>query len=377
MWNQNIDSELSQILKSINKNQNKIPIGNLKNEKRIMLYGAGIDGIRVLNELEKDSIDVIAFLDIRADLIGNIRKIPVYKPDFDGFNTEVKEEATIILTVKPYAPRTRDIINNLKSYGYKNIIMATDIFEFYSFTQEDVINYNDLIKNIVHCANLFEDEISYQVYKGFITSHATGEYETFYEPNDKIKYFDQDLKFKKGFQRFIDCGAYNGDTLEDLNILKGKVEKIALFEPDMKTFKQLLTRISSNKNNFADEMFVYPCGVWSKTEKLNANLGMGLNTHISEDGQDIIQCIALDEVLVGFKPTFIKMDVEGAEQQALLGAKQTISEYKPDLAISAYHCLKDIWEIPLLINGWNLGYKFYLRAYGQGGNATMLYAFAD
>lgn len=80
----------------------------------------------------------------------------------------------------------------------------------------------------------------------------------------------------------------------------------------------------------------------SKNEKLKANLGLGVNTHISEAGQDIIQCVALDEVLVGFKPTFIKMDVEGVEYQALLGAKQTISEYKPDLVISIYHYLKDI-----------------------------------
>lgn len=65
-----------------------------------------------------------------------------------------------------------------------------------------------------------------------------------------------------------------------------------------------------------------------------------------------------------------------AEYQALTGARDTITECRPDMVISLYHDLRDIWELPLFVNSWDLGYKFYIRAYGKGGNATMLYAFS-
>jgi hypothetical protein len=98
---------------------------------------------------------------------------------------------------------------------------------------------------------------------------------------------------------------------------------------------------------------------------------------IDEKGEDIIQCIAIDDVLHGFKPTFIKMDIEGAEVEALKGAENTIKAYLPQLAICVYHRLSDIWEIPLLIKSFYEGYKFYLRSYNFMGLETVLYAFPD
>ncbi|MHC4183308.1 MAG: FkbM family methyltransferase, partial [Planctomycetota bacterium] len=206
---------------------------------------------------------------------------------------------------------------------------------------------------------------------------ATKQYATFSTPTQNTKYFDSDFGENKGYQRYIDCGAFDGDTLRDLNQLKGKVEKVALFESDMSTFKELLKMIGNDSQIYAEEMSLYPCGVWSDTVKLRANNGMELNSHISDDGDDIIQCVAIDQVLKGFNPTFVKIDVEGAEYQALTGARNTITENKPDMVISLYHDLRDIWELPLFIKSWDLGYKFYIRVYGKGGNATMLYAFSE
>ena len=72
--------------------------------------------------------------------------------------------------------------------------------------------------------------------------------------------------------------------------------------------------------------------------------------------------------------TFIKLDVEGAEYQALLGAEHTIASYKPKLAICTYHKLEDIWELPSLIHEMNPEYRFYLRHYSFAENETVLYA---
>ena len=69
------------------------------------------------------------------------------------------------------------------------------------------------------------------------------------------------------------------------------------------------------------------------------------------------------------------MDIEGAELEALHGAEQTIKVYKPKLAISVYHRLKDINDLPEIILGYNPRYKFYLRHYSLlSTSETVLYA---
>ena len=68
------------------------------------------------------------------------------------------------------------------------------------------------------------------------------------------------------------------------------------------------------------------------------------------------------------------MDIEGSEYEALLGAKDTIYSSKPNLAICLYHKPNDLYEIPLLINSWNLGYKFYLRMHSYSAFDLVLYA---
>ena len=72
--------------------------------------------------------------------------------------------------------------------------------------------------------------------------------------------------------------------------------------------------------------------------------------------------------------TFIKMDIEGSEYQALLGAKQIIKEKVPKLAISVYHNPEDIVQIPRLILSLRKEYKFYIRHYSSTGFDTILYA---
>jgi len=77
------------------------------------------------------------------------------------------------------------------------------------------------------------------------------------------------------------------------------------------------------------------------------------------------------------KVNFIKMDIEGAELQALKGSEQTIRRFKPKLTITVYHDLKDFWEIPEWINNLDLGYKFYLRHFTIHAEETVLYAKAS
>jgi FkbM family methyltransferase len=176
--------------------------------------------------------------------------------------------------------------------------------------------------------------------------------------------------------RFIDCGSFDGDTLKELKNHYGSIESIAAFEPDPANFLKLFKLVKSN-GPFAERTMLYPCGVWSHTKQLQFSSEKTESSHISKEGENHVQCIALDDALHGFEPTLIKMDIEGAEYEALLGAREMISDDKPGLAISVYHRPEHLWQIPLLINQWGLGYKLHLRAYGYAGFDIVMYALPE
>lgn len=118
-------------------------------------------------------------------------------------------------------------------------------------------------------------------------------------------------------------------------------------------------------------------GLWSREETLyfagNADQGSKI---IETEGQDVmtVPVAAIDDVAGGEKVTFIKMDVEGAELEALKGARKTIEKHHPRLAISIYHKPEDIWEIPAYILSLSGDYRLYIRHYQFSKNETILYA---
>jgi hypothetical protein len=95
---------------------------------------------------------------------------------------------------------------------------------------------------------------------------------------------------------------------------------------------------------------------------------------LQEDGETCIQCVRLDDALPGFAPTLIKMDIEGAEEDALRGAEGLIRRYSPGLAISVYHRASDIWRIPLWLRPLYPGdTRYFLRRHSRTIADTVFY----
>lgn len=118
---------------------------------------------------------------------------------------------------------------------------------------------------------------------------------------------------------------------------------------------------------------IYNYGVYDNNSKLYFSSNSS-STKISNDGDIEVDVIKLDDFFKAHEaPTFIKMDIEGAELAALKGCAETISRYKPKLAICVYHKPEDIFEIPEYILSLNPDYKMYLRHYTNLVNETVLY----
>ena len=100
----------------------------------------------------------------------------------------------------------------------------------------------------------------------------------------------------------------------------------------------------------------------------------GAASAISARGGSEVQCVSLDAVMAGAPATYIKMDIEGAEPQALRGARNIIQNQKPKLAICIYHDFRHLWEVPLYIKSLAPEYKIYLRHHTNLEYETVCYA---
>ena len=111
---------------------------------------------------------------------------------------------------------------------------------------------------------------------------------------------------------------------------------------------------------------------------MNTNIAAGYIDNEPKDGSYLVNITTIDEFckLNNIKPNFIKMDIEGAELDAIIGSKSTILEYKPKLAICIYHRFSHRWEIPLLIHEILPEYKFYIKK-SQPRGETVLFCIAD
>lgn len=370
--------KLSKIISASNINKENFYelIDNLRKQKKIVIYGAGNWGRWLLSLLKSYSVNVNAFLDLKAEMIGKVEGLPVFKPDCNDFLRREKEEIYILIAAN-YIYHKK-VKQNLNELGYENVNLVKCVWYpgplNFDRDLDSIINKTE---DFLGCAKILEDEKSFRIYEDAISSYVTAECKMSAEAETDNQYFPADIPFKKGYSKFIDCGAFTGDTITQLRKIKGKTDTVIAFESDIHNFKALSETVRQNKESIAENILLYPCGVWSRLEQLRFNSGQGSGGVISEDGTSVIQCVALDDVLSDFTPTFIKMDIEGAEYEALLGARKMIQNYKPDLAICVYHSIIDFCRIPLLIHGWDLGYKFYLRCHEDFNQEIVLYAICD
>lgn len=371
---------------TIESNESKL--GNLNN-KQIMLYGAGNVGKKLYKNLRDNNIEIACFIDRNKNIDQSKYEVPVYQPESKELEV-FKKTGYVILS----ALFSLNVYNGIKKYlletGFYNIFGIHEINfsaigckSFYSNLFNNLCSKNDVVQKnrskIIEAFSLLETEQDKELYIECLKSHLTMNFTEFKEPYDiSMQYLAHDIPVEKDYRRFIDCGGFDGDTIRNFISQKIEIENIAIFEPQNDLCEKITTCIDKNSSKF-NLVTIFPCGVHSKTEKLKFSVSDDAPSvsKIHEKGSDIIQCVAIDDVLKGFNATFIKMDIEGAEIEALKGAKQTIVKNHPQLAICVYHSLSDIWEIPLLIKSFYSKYKFYLRNYNFMGLETVLYAFPE
>jgi FkbM family methyltransferase len=344
------------------------------------IYGAGNFGKELFNFVQSKGFTILAFLDRKAIPNQIWKDTPVLLPDSQELTEAQRKNCTVLIAVHNRDVDLLPIISYLKILGFEHILNPVEYYDSFfplesnRFWLTSQIAYKNLEEEISKTFSLWEDESSQSLYLALLTQRIKGDYSILPRPDQAHQYFPPTIPSWNYPLRFVDCGAYDGDTLLFMKKNKIPVEDVIAFEPDSKIFLKLSQFSRSEWNSSA---ILFPCGVHSTTTQMHFTSDGGEGGKVSASGDSIIQVVSLDDVVFGFHPNLIKMDIEGAEVDGLLGARKIIERDRPGLAICVYHEPQHLWQIPLMINQWNLGYKFYLRSHAFNGFDTVMYAIAS
>ncbi len=203
------------------------------------------------------------------------------------------------------------------------------------------------------------DEIARQVFSDIINFKISGKIAYLRHcETDKQEVFSSVLK-PHTQEHFVDLGAYNGDTIRELlSYTGGAYASITALEPDRRNFRKL-SKYAEEQLDAARVQLVQ-AGSWNEDTTLTFAAKAGRNSALAGQGTPT-QMRAVDSVLEGAPCTMLKLDVEGAEHQALLGAKETIARFRPRLNVACYHRNEDLFDLPRQLKILCPEYKLYLR----------------
>jgi FkbM family methyltransferase len=357
-------------------------------ERPVFIYGAGIQGQVYFDVFRALGLTVIGFIDAYTSK-QSYNGLPVLRAG------QVREkDAAVYISVGLISARIK---TELMDLGF------TRVFDF----TETVLAFPDVIQalkphsmwyaqnpsemlhdgQIDRLRNLLADEQSRALLDRIARFRLDSSAENYPVPDARTQYFPDDVDVFGAMTRvrFVDAGAYTGDTLHSLWQACDQrgltLEYSACFEPDPTNLTHLRDQlVELRRQGLGGRVFLYPTGVWSHAETLRFQSGRAASSRVADtsvEDADGVFCLSIDETLFAAAPNFIKMDIEGAEQQALRGASQTIQTHRPVLAVSLYHRPADLWEIPLLIEEISPGYRMYLRVYGDMLLETVLYCLPD
>lgn len=335
-----------------------------RSKKHIYIFGAGAAGILVKRNLEQFDLPVYRFVDNNISKHGMIMDgIPIVS--FDDLLSDPNKNI-VIGTVEFHYEVVQQCIN--EGISSNDICFADFLHYGGENTALDYFskNINAIIDIFEHCADqeskeLFVSNLFYQINRD--RSHYKGKL----SPLSK-QYFDTDIIFTNDDEVYFDCGAKDGDTAIIFhNLKKGNYKKIVNFEPDEANFELLEknTKIFSKIENIN-------AGVGDTEEQLAFNGNNGGHSSFDNNGTLMAKIIPLDN-FIDQNPTLIKMDIEGFELDALVGAKKILKKLKPKLAICLYHKPCDIVSLPKFILSQRKDYKLYLRLYRNFGHDLVCY----
>ena len=326
----------------------------LQEEKRpIVLYGMGDGADKILRQFERLGIQAAAVFASDEFVRGHsFRGFRVHRLDevVDAFGED-------ILIVIAFASQRPEVLDKMYALDRRFDVVATDVpvVEGAVFDEAFVRAHSGEMERAYA---LLADERSRTVFLDTVRFKLSGRlcYLCASE-TDKDEVFRTVLRLGPE-ERFADLGAYNGDTIRELlHYTGGRFTSVTALEPDRRSFRKLSAYA---EEQLTGDITLEQAGAWSEDTVLCFSDQAGRQSRISHVGRET-RMRALDSVLRGRPCTYLKMDVEGAEREALRGAAQTIRSWRPKLNLAAYHRSGDFFSLALQVHALCPDYRLYLR----------------
>lgn len=345
---------------------------------RIVLFGAGNFGRKTLACLRGIGVEPLAFSDNASTKWGKqIDGLPVLSPQ--DASEKFGRSALFVVTIWSLGHSYCDSHAKLQSLGCAHIIGFSSLR--WKFADQMLPDYcQDLPHKVYEQADevrlagsLWADEASRREYLNHIRWRALGDLGAISAPVSEEQYFLDSLYRTTPGEVFLDCGAYDGDTTREFVNRSQSFKRVFAVEADPLNYRRLTDWLQTLDAGISRRIEPLNLAVSAAPGKLRFDATGGEGAHLSEDGSVVVDCARIDDLLEGNEPTFIKMDIEGAEMDALRGADRTIRN-NPLLSICVYHRQNDLWRIPLFIHSLTPDYKFFLRPHDGDGWDLVCYA---
>lgn len=340
----------------------------------VYLYGAGNGCGVYIDLLNRFHIPIRAILDTNRQ--GTYRSYPVLRYD-DFLRSQMPNPETTGIVIS--APAFADEIHSKLS----DVFPERNLFQFdvWAFAAADSpAAFRKYLQNNWHALhrlyNDLQDDGSRQTLLSVLEGRVTGDLSFFRSCSCPDMYEPKDIYTLSGREVLVDLGAYDGDTLSKFIEACPDYAAAYGFEPEP-AFAEALDSLSRREANRGKKLSVVKKGAWHQTGTVSfawdGNDGGTIRTGNAQEGEVRIQTVRVDDA-VREPISFLKMDIEGAELNALKGSEKQISANHPKLAICVYHKPEDLTDIWEYLRDLVPEYRFYLRHHGAAGADTVLYA---
>ena len=317
-------------------------------DKPIVLYGMGNGADKIISVLESYGIKysgVFATDGFVRDKYFHGMKLTSYG--------KLKEKYGNMIVLVCFGSARPEVIENIKRIAAEQELYAPDVPVYGGglFTKEYAKNHRAELEYVY---SRLADEKSRETFKNVIEYKITGKPEYLFAcETDTDEPYESFLRLSDN-ERFFDLGAYNGDTVSDFVGRTGSYGSITAVEPDPKNFKKL--------TQFAEELqdirLINAC-ISDKSGEKSFSVHGGRNSTAGIG--ELIRSVTVDSLSEAAPPSYIKMDIEGSEREAIKGAENTIKCFKPKMLISCYHRTEDLFKLPIEVDKIRNDYKLYLR----------------
>jgi FkbM family methyltransferase len=335
----------------------------------LVLFGAGPLGRSILEGLRKAGVNPLAFADNNPNLWGSwVDGLAILPPQESA--DRYGDRAGFVVTIyNGSSARTQ-----LQGLGCRKVLPFVPLLWKYFdvFIPHCGIDLPDRIAEqgvqIEECYSILADDISRREFCGQLEWRYWLDYAALAAPlSPQDIYFPSDIVSVSSREVFVDCGAFDGDSIRSFLAHRNQTfSHIVGLEPDPDNRRRLCEFISHLPADTGKRISVLPYAAGNENKKVTFRATETAGSKLAAEGWTTeVECHRLDDLPWAHTPTFIKMDIEGAEPEALAGAAHLLQRYHPVLAVCVYHRNEHLWRIPNLIHSISGDYNLFLRRYAE------------